>query len=73
MYSYVQKYDDGRVSYPFCLIWFCPEGCEPEVGMIYTGSKMNVVSMSGATKVFKIREKEMLTKDWLEEQIKSSR
>ncbi|CAK8679744.1 unnamed protein product [Clavelina lepadiformis] len=70
MYSYEQKYDDGRVTYPLCLIYFCPEGCKSEVSMLYAGSKMSVVNISGATKVFEVREKEMLTKDWLQEKVK---
>ncbi|VDM63359.1 unnamed protein product [Angiostrongylus costaricensis] len=41
--SYVLRHADGRLSYPMCLVFYSPEGCSPELQMMYAGSKENVV------------------------------
>ena len=51
MYSYVYKHADGRVSYPLCFIYYCPEGCSPVTTMLYAGSRNKVLHASGVTKV----------------------
>lgn len=51
MYSYVYKHDDGRVSYPLCFIYYCPEGCNPVTTMLYAGSRNSVLAASGVGKV----------------------
>ncbi|XP_025049182.1 glia maturation factor gamma [Alligator sinensis] len=50
-YSYQYKHDDGRVSYPLCLIFSSPLGCKPEQQMMYAGSKNRLVQATQLTKV----------------------
>jgi hypothetical protein len=68
-YSYAYKHDDGRVSYPLCFIFVSPEGCKPEIQMMYAGSKNALVKMGQFTKVFETRNVEELTEDWLKEKL----
>merc|ERR1719433_554984 len=65
VYSYVYNHDDGRVSYPMCFIFTSPEGCKPELQMMYAGSKLHLVKEAGLTKVFEVRSTEELTEEWL--------
>lgn len=68
--SYVLKHDDGRVSYPLCFIYVSPQGCKPELQMMYSGSKTFLVRETGATKVFEVRSTEEITEEWLIEKLK---
>ena len=67
LYSYEFLHDDGRKSYPMCLIFVTPQGCNPEQQMLYAGSVRNLVSEAGLTKVFEIRNVEEFTEEWLRE------
>uniref|UniRef100_A0A0K0CXI8 ADF-H domain-containing protein n=1 Tax=Angiostrongylus cantonensis TaxID=6313 RepID=A0A0K0CXI8_ANGCA len=49
--SYVLRHADGRLSYPMCLVFYSPEGCSPELQMMYAGSKENVVQECEVTNV----------------------
>ena len=64
-YSYCYKHDDGRTSYPLCLIFISPQGCNPEMQMMYAGSKTTLVNEGGFTKVFELRTTEEMTEEWL--------
>ncbi|KAL5008033.1 hypothetical protein ScPMuIL_013614 [Solemya velum] len=68
--SYVQKHDDGRVSYPLCFIFCSPLGSKPELMMMYAGSMKALVNTAGLTKVFEIRNAEEFTEEWLLEKLK---
>jgi len=68
--SYVMKHDDGRVSYPLCFIFISPQGCKPEMQMMYAGSKTNLVKELGCTKVFELRSLDEMTEEWLIEKLK---
>ncbi|XP_022796474.1 glia maturation factor beta-like [Stylophora pistillata] len=68
--SYVHKHDDGRVSFPFCFIFISPQGCKPELHMMYSGTKTSLTTDLNATKVFELRSVEELTEEWLKEKIK---
>jgi len=70
MYSYVLKHDDGRVSYPLLFIFITPQGCKPELQMMYSGSKNHLVKELGITKVFELRSVEEMTEEWLIEKLK---
>lgn len=70
LYSYIRKHDDGRVSYPLVFIFISPQGCKPELQMMYSGSKISLVNVLGATKVFELRSVEELTEEWLLEKLK---
>uniref|UniRef100_A0A914W149 ADF-H domain-containing protein n=1 Tax=Plectus sambesii TaxID=2011161 RepID=A0A914W149_9BILA len=63
--SYMMKHEDGRVSFPMCLIFYSPQGCNPEIQMLYAGSKNNLVKECGLTKNLEIRDLEELTEDFL--------
>ncbi|XP_028409694.1 glia maturation factor beta-like [Dendronephthya gigantea] len=68
--SYVHKHDDGRVSYPYFFIYVAPRGCKPELQMMYAGSKLNIIKMSGATKDFEVRSVDEIDEDWLKEKLR---
>ncbi|XP_068173422.1 glia maturation factor gamma [Antennarius striatus] len=69
VYSYKYVHDDGRVSYPLCLIFSSPEGCKPEQQIMYAGSKTQLVQTAKLTKVFDTRHAEELTEEWLKNQL----
>lgn len=69
MYSYIRKHDDGRVSYPLVFIFISPQGCKPEMQMMYSGSKTALVRELEATKVFELRSVEEMTEEWLIEKL----
>jgi len=63
--SYMMKHSDGRVSFPMCLIFYSPQGCNPEIQMLYAGSKNNLVKECGLTKNLEIRDLDELTEEFL--------
>ncbi|PIO33329.1 hypothetical protein AB205_0170810 [Aquarana catesbeiana] len=69
VYSYKYKHDDGRVSYPLCMIFSSPVGCKPEQQMMYAGSKNRLVQIAELTKVFEIRNTSDFTEEWLRERL----
>ncbi|TNN65597.1 Glia maturation factor beta [Liparis tanakae] len=69
VYSYKYVHDDGRISYPLCFIFSSPVGCKPEQQMMYAGSKNQLVTTVGMSKVFEIRNTEDLTEEWLKEKL----
>ncbi|XP_053330156.1 glia maturation factor gamma [Spea bombifrons] len=69
VYSYKYEHEDGRVSYPLCLIFSSPVGCKPEQQMMYAGSKNRLVQIGELTKVFEIRNTSDLTEEWLKERL----
>ncbi|XP_034050910.1 glia maturation factor beta [Thalassophryne amazonica] len=70
VYSYEYKHDDGRVSYPLCFIFSSPEGCRPQLQMMYAGSKNKLVQTAEMTKVFEIRSINDLSEEWLRDKLK---
>ncbi|XP_078061881.1 glia maturation factor gamma-like [Mustelus asterias] len=69
VYSYKYVHQDKRVSYPLCLIFSSPQGCNPLLQMMYAGSKNRLVQIAELTKVFEIRNIDELTEDWLCEKL----
>ncbi|XP_025103386.1 glia maturation factor gamma-like [Pomacea canaliculata] len=67
--SYVFKRDDGRESYPLCFIFVSPQGCQPDLTMMYAGTMKAVVDKAQVTKVFEVRSVEELTEDFIKEQL----
>uniref|UniRef100_A0A8C4QFP8 ADF-H domain-containing protein n=1 Tax=Eptatretus burgeri TaxID=7764 RepID=A0A8C4QFP8_EPTBU len=51
LYSYKYKHDDGRCSFPLCFIFISPQGCKPDLQMMYAGTKNNLVRSAQLTKV----------------------
>jgi hypothetical protein len=68
--SYCYKHDDGRTSYPLCFVFVSPQGCKPEMQMMYAGSKLSLVNAGGFSKTFELRSVEEFTEDWLIEKLK---
>ncbi|XP_065919610.1 glia maturation factor gamma-like [Dysidea avara] len=64
-YSYCHKHDDGRISYPLCFIFISPQGCKPELQMMYAGTKTSLVKEGQFTKVFELRAVDEMTEEWL--------
>ncbi|XP_078389206.1 glia maturation factor gamma-like [Cetorhinus maximus] len=69
VYSYKYVHQDKRVSYPLCLIFSSPQGCNLQQQMMYAGSKNRLVQIGELTKVFEIRNIDELTEDWLCEKL----
>ena len=71
--SYVLNHDDGRVSYPQCFVFITgpitPQSSNPGLSLMYASSKLVVLRMINATKVFTINSSEELTVEWLEEKL----
>lgn len=68
--SYVLAHDDGRKSFPLCFIFISPQGCKPELQMMYSGSKKALEKDIGATKIFELRSVDEFTEEWLVEKLK---
>ncbi|KAK6019658.1 kelch repeat protein [Ostertagia ostertagi] len=67
--SYALSHSDGRTSYPMCLVFYSPDGCSPELQMMYAGSRNNLVKECELTKNFEIRDAEELTKEYLDSKL----
>ena len=71
--SYVLNHDDGRVSYPQCFVFITgpitSQSSNPGLSLMYASSKLVVLRMINATKVFTINSSEELTVEWLEEKL----
>ena len=70
VYSFPLSHDQGRVSFPMCLLFSTPRDCKTELQVMYAGSKLNLVKEAGLTKVFEIRDLEELTEEWLAEKLR---
>uniref|UniRef100_A0A0N4ZNE5 ADF-H domain-containing protein n=1 Tax=Parastrongyloides trichosuri TaxID=131310 RepID=A0A0N4ZNE5_PARTI len=68
--SYPMKLSDGRETYPMCLIYYSPDSCNPEIQMLYAGTRNTLVSECELTKNFELRELEDFSRDWLESYLK---
>ncbi|XP_072030844.1 glia maturation factor beta-like [Amphiura filiformis] len=68
-YSYCYHHDDGRISYPLCLIHSAPPGCNTELQMMYAGSRNNLVKVGEFTKVFEVRNPEEIDEEWLKSKL----
>ncbi|XP_004349353.1 hypothetical protein CAOG_02603 [Capsaspora owczarzaki ATCC 30864] len=69
VFSTVHTHPDGRISYPLMLIYISPAGTKPDLHMMYSGTKTELVRLSGITKVFEVRSTEELDDEWLEEKM----
>jgi hypothetical protein len=38
-YSYKHAWNDGRVSFPLCFIFYCPPEIQPTLAMLYSSTK----------------------------------
>lgn len=65
VYSHVRHHSDGRVSYPLCILYYCPT-CKPGLGMRYAGMMSEMTNVSKINKVFKLTDADELTDEWLE-------
>uniref|UniRef100_A0A0R3RKE6 ADF-H domain-containing protein n=1 Tax=Elaeophora elaphi TaxID=1147741 RepID=A0A0R3RKE6_9BILA len=50
--SYERMHDDGRLSYPLCLVLYSPSGCNPQLRMMYAGSRNNLAKECELNRVF---------------------
>ncbi|XP_054758479.2 glia maturation factor beta-like isoform X2 [Lytechinus pictus] len=70
LYSYCYHHDDGRISYPQVYVHIHPEGCQPELSMMYSGSNNYVVQAIGVTKHFELRDLDEFTEEWMQKKLK---
>ncbi|CDS38321.1 glia maturation factor beta [Echinococcus multilocularis] len=68
--SYEFHHDDGRVSYPYCLIFSSPRGSSSNLKMLYAGSLRHFADASQVTRVYELQDVEDFTEDWLRAEIK---
>jgi len=69
--SYELNHKDGRRSYPLVLLYYSPASTKPETHMLYASAKTYFQQKADVTKVFDIRESDMLTDEWLQEKLLS--
>lgn len=68
--SYRMTHSDGRVSYPLCFIYITPRDSNPELQMMYAGSKLHLQKELDFTRVYEVRELEEFTEEWLQSKFK---
>uniref|UniRef100_A0A5K3FTK7 ADF-H domain-containing protein n=1 Tax=Mesocestoides corti TaxID=53468 RepID=A0A5K3FTK7_MESCO len=68
--SYELHHDDGRVSYPYCLIFSSPRVSPPDLKMMYAGSLHHFIDSSQVTKVLELHDVEDLSEEWLRAEMK---
>eukprot|EP00736_Rhodelphis_marinus_P001455 Rmarinus@m.10410 len=71
IYSYKWERDDGRVQYPMCFIYYNPEGCRPNLNIIYSRHATQLQNYLDIHKLFTVQNSESLTEDWLKQQLKA--
>ncbi|XP_076442630.1 glia maturation factor gamma-like [Babylonia areolata] len=69
--SYVHKTKDGRTMYPLFFIFVSPQGCQPDLTMMYAGTKLAVAEAAKITKVYEVRSVDELTEDFIKEKLVS--
>ncbi|CAH8488611.1 unnamed protein product [Schistosoma turkestanicum] len=67
--SYRSEKEDGRVTFPYCLLFLTPIGSATNLKMMYAASLTNVMHKSEVTKVFELRDLEELSDEWLKENL----
>uniref|UniRef100_A0A915L993 ADF-H domain-containing protein n=1 Tax=Romanomermis culicivorax TaxID=13658 RepID=A0A915L993_ROMCU len=70
IFSYKVRHSDNRISYPLCLIFFSPQGCSPDIQMMYAGSRNNLAKEAEIGKNFEIRDLDELTDEFILEKLK---
>ncbi|VDL63011.1 unnamed protein product [Hymenolepis diminuta] len=68
--SYEYRRDDGRVSYPYCLIFSSPRNSPNDLKMLYAGTLHHFTDISQVTKVYELHDLEDLNEEWLIEEMK---
>lgn len=69
IFSHKVEHSDGRISYPLVFIYITPRDCQPELQMMYAGTKLAIVREADVAKVYEIRDLEELTTEWLDEKM----
>eukprot|EP01112_Ceratiomyxa_fruticulosa_P011684 TRINITY_DN3195_c0_g1_i1.p1 TRINITY_DN3195_c0_g1~~TRINITY_DN3195_c0_g1_i1.p1 ORF type:complete len:139 (+),score=18.14 TRINITY_DN3195_c0_g1_i1:178-594(+) len=69
IYSFKYTRPDGRMSYPIVFIFYCPREIQPNIAMLYTSTKQNVIQKLEILKTWDAQEPETLTTDWLKEKM----
>ncbi|KAH8859461.1 Glia maturation factor beta [Schistosoma japonicum] len=67
--SYRYEKEDGRVTFPYCLLFSTPVGSATNLKMMYATSLSNLMHKSEVTKVFELRDLEELSDTWLKENL----
>jgi Cofilin/tropomyosin-type actin-binding protein len=68
-YSYLNTHADGRKSYPLVFIYYIPPGCNPELNMLYSSTKLPLTRLFNIQKEFELRDQEDLTEEWLKKKL----
>ncbi|KAI8140093.1 hypothetical protein BJV82DRAFT_671864 [Fennellomyces sp. T-0311] len=69
--SYELQHSDGRKNFPLVFIYWSPSTAKAEVHMLYASAKTYLQEKIGVTRDLDIREPEMLTDEFLEQNLKS--
>lgn len=70
LYEYEYTHTDGRTSYPLVFIYYSPRELKPELAMLYSSTKGQVVNGASVMKIFDIQVAEDMTMDWINEKMK---
>ncbi|CAD6199345.1 unnamed protein product [Caenorhabditis auriculariae] len=63
--SWCRKHDDGRQSFPLLLVYYCPNGCSPDLQMLYAGSRNHLIKECDLTKTIELRDLDDLTDEFI--------
>ncbi|MDP2436912.1 MAG: glia maturation factor [archaeon] len=69
IYSYRCIHSDGRKSYPLVFLYYIPDGCNPELNMLYSSTKVDLSTKLNIQKEFEVRDAEDLTEKWLKDKL----
>ena len=67
-FSYKWVRDDGRVSFPLCMIFYKPKAVSVHLAMLYSSTKGLLLSELPVQRHFDCDDAEELTMDWLKAQ-----
>eukprot|EP01099_Mayorella_cantabrigiensis_P004744 TRINITY_DN3615_c0_g1_i1.p1 TRINITY_DN3615_c0_g1~~TRINITY_DN3615_c0_g1_i1.p1 ORF type:complete len:156 (-),score=48.74 TRINITY_DN3615_c0_g1_i1:80-502(-) len=67
--SYKYTHKDGRTSFPLVFIFYCPQGINPALNMMYASTKQRLQTELQIMKVFDLRKAEELNEEWLNQKL----
>ena len=68
-YSYRQTHSDGRKSFPLVFLYYIPDGCSPEMCMLFSSTKVAFANIINIQKEFEVRRNKDLNEEWLKKQL----
>lgn len=69
LYSCKVTHSDGHVSVPMLFFFITPQDCQPQLQMMYVGTKSPLVNKANLTKTYEFRDLDDLTEEWLKNKL----